>query len=235
MFFKLISYLNFIYHSKNEHGVHSPFVFNLVTKCLYDKTKKSSYDVIRLKRNALLKNKNATIEDTILPLKDAKALFRIVNYFQPTSILSLDAPLSLANTILNSNCNSIKVTFLENILTDAQPSFTEKRSSQSDNEIDFQNLNDLKSDLLQHKLFDFIYIDLKQIQNDIVRYFELLLPTAHNNSVWIFANSNQNTETAAAWKIIKNHPKITVTVATFTLNFVFFRTEQQKEHFVIRL
>ena len=29
------SYLKFILHSKNEHGVHSPFVFDLVTKCFY--------------------------------------------------------------------------------------------------------------------------------------------------------------------------------------------------------
>ena len=31
------SYLKFLFHSKNEHGVHSPFVFDLVTKCFYKK------------------------------------------------------------------------------------------------------------------------------------------------------------------------------------------------------
>ena len=30
------SYLKFLFHSKNEHGVHSPFVFDLVTKCFYN-------------------------------------------------------------------------------------------------------------------------------------------------------------------------------------------------------
>ena len=34
----IISYLKFLWRSKNEHGVHSPFVFLLVTKCFYDKT-----------------------------------------------------------------------------------------------------------------------------------------------------------------------------------------------------
>ena len=29
------SYIKFILHSKNEHGIHSPFVFDLVTKCFY--------------------------------------------------------------------------------------------------------------------------------------------------------------------------------------------------------
>src|SRR5690606_3563421 len=35
MFFELLSYLKFIFKSTNAHGVHSPFVFQYVTQCLY--------------------------------------------------------------------------------------------------------------------------------------------------------------------------------------------------------
>ena len=31
------SYLKFLLKSTNEHGVHSPFVYNFVTRCLYNK------------------------------------------------------------------------------------------------------------------------------------------------------------------------------------------------------
>ncbi|GLU44179.1 hypothetical protein [Allomuricauda sp. NBRC 101325] len=52
MWFKLISYLKFLLKSTNEHGVHSPFVFNYVTQCLYSKKKlHNSKDT-----NALLKS-----------------------------------------------------------------------------------------------------------------------------------------------------------------------------------
>ena len=37
------SYLKFLWYSKNEHGVHSPFVFLLVTKCFYDKANFKPY------------------------------------------------------------------------------------------------------------------------------------------------------------------------------------------------
>ncbi|MGX1929477.1 hypothetical protein [Flagellimonas sp. 2504JD4-2] len=37
MFFKLTSYIKFLLKSTNQHGVHSPFVFSFVTKCLYSK------------------------------------------------------------------------------------------------------------------------------------------------------------------------------------------------------
>lgn len=37
MFFKIKSYFLFLLHSTNQHGVHSPFVFKLVTECFYKK------------------------------------------------------------------------------------------------------------------------------------------------------------------------------------------------------
>lgn len=43
MLFQIKSYLKFLWNSKNEHGVHSPFVFLLVTKCFYDKTEMKPY------------------------------------------------------------------------------------------------------------------------------------------------------------------------------------------------
>jgi len=36
-----------------------------------------------------------------------------------------------------------------------------------------------------------------------------------------------------AWKIIKKNPKVKVTIDTFQWGIVFFRAEQEKEHFII--
>ena len=114
MLFQIKSYIKFLWHSKNEHAVHSPFVFHLITKCFYDKElngieQAKQYAVLKEYRNFLLENKN-TIEITdfgagskvfksntrkiskiaktagIRP-KRAQLLFRITNYFQPKTIL----------------------------------------------------------------------------------------------------------------------------------------------------
>lgn len=37
----MLSYLKFLLKSTNEHGVHSPFIFDYLTKCLYKKPKQS--------------------------------------------------------------------------------------------------------------------------------------------------------------------------------------------------
>ena len=48
-----LSYISFLYKSTNEHGVHSPFVYDLLTKGIYSKNKTTNNS------NIILKNKKA--------------------------------------------------------------------------------------------------------------------------------------------------------------------------------
>ena len=68
-----------------------------------------------------------------------------------------------------------------------------------------------------------------------MHYFEALLPKATNDTVFIFDDIYWSKGMTEAWETIKQHPKVTVTVDTFFWGFVFFRKEQAKEHFTIRL
>jgi len=77
MLFRIQSYLQFIWHSKNEHGVHSPFVFLLLTQGLYNKK-------IKLPVAALSSYKGVNS-------KKSRLLFKIVRYFIPKSILIVGA------------------------------------------------------------------------------------------------------------------------------------------------
>ena len=129
------SYLKFLYYSKNEHGVHSPFIFDLVTKCFYDKTNYSEYLILKNYRNSLLANKNfievtdfgagsrvfksnkrqiSKIAKTagILP-KRAELLYRIVKYFNPNEILEIGTSLGLATSALSLGNPNSKIISLE--------------------------------------------------------------------------------------------------------------------------
>ena len=253
----LKSYINFIWNSKNEHGVHSPFVFDLVTKCFYDKTKFSEYTVLKQYRNLLLVNKN-TIDVTdfgagsrvfksntreiskiaknagISP-KNAELLFRIVNYFQPESILEIGTSLGLATSALSLGNKSSKITTLEGC---------PNTMSIAKNQYQLQNLNNIEfintefSSYLKKlptSSFQLIYFDGNHSQKATLEYFELLLPTITNDSVWIFDDIHWSAEMENTWEIIKKHPKVKVTIDTFQWGIVFFRAEQEKEHFVIRV
>ena len=64
MLFQITSYLKFLWYSKNEHAVHSPFVFTLITKCFYDRKSKPQYSILKKYRQSLLDTSNSiTVTD----------------------------------------------------------------------------------------------------------------------------------------------------------------------------
>ncbi|HTO35629.1 MAG TPA: class I SAM-dependent methyltransferase, partial [Flavobacterium sp.] len=88
---------------------------------------------------------------------------------------------------------------------------------------------------IKQENYSLIYFDGNHSKKATLEYFELLLPAITNETVWIFDDIHWSKDMEEAWKIIKNHPKTTVTIDTFQWGMVFFRKEQAKEHFVIRV
>ncbi|WP_445452260.1 O-methyltransferase [Flavobacterium sp. 25HG05S-40] len=259
MLYIIKSYLSFLWHSKNEHGVHSPFVFNLVTKCFYDKKQYPEYSVLKNYRKALLQNKN-TIEVTDfgagskvfksniramnqiaknagISSKRAELLFRITYYFQPENILEIGTSLGLATSALSLGNPKAKITTLEGCAN---------TSALAKDQFEKFNLDNIKTEVsefsaylktsdLRLSTFDLIYFDGNHSKEATLAYFDLLLPTITNESIWIFDDIHWSVGMEEAWGIIKKHPKVSVTIDTFQWGIVFFRQEQPKEHFVIRL
>ncbi|WP_317163944.1 O-methyltransferase [Flavobacterium celericrescens] len=258
------SYIKFLFHSKNEHGVHSPFVFDLVTKCFYDNTKYPEYEQLKSYRKSLLANKN-TIEVTdfgagsrvfksktreiskiaqtagITP-KNAELLFRIARYLQPKNILEIGTSLGLATSALSLGYKESKIITLEGCLNTQKQSQVQLQEQNSNfQNIEFVNtkfedyFENLKPETLNSKpqIFDLVYFDGNHSKKATLDYFEALLPTISNDSVWIFDDIHWSANMEEAWEIIKKHPKVTVTIDTFQWGILFFRAEQNKEHFII--
>ncbi|OBX25955.1 methyltransferase family protein [Gelidibacter algens] len=255
--YQLIAYLKFLLKSNNQHGVHSPFVYNLVTKCFYDTSKHDEYNAIASYRDELLKNDNvikitdfgsgskvfksdnrsikAIAKTSGTTSKNTKLLFRMVRYFQPRHILELGTNLGIgtqAMALANPDANIITIEGCPEILKVATHLFSNKN---------FTNIHSIQGSFqdkiqeLSPSKWDFIFFDGHHSKEATLAYFEMLLPTAHNNSVFIFDDIYWSKGMTDAWKIIKEHPQVTVTVDTFNWGIVFFRKEQPKEHFKIRV
>jgi predicted O-methyltransferase YrrM len=233
----------------------------LITKCFYDTKSKQEYAILKKYRNSLFENNN-TIEVTdfgagskvfksnkreiskiaktagISP-KRAELLFRIVSYFQPNNILEIGTSLGLATSALSLGSRSLgtnaKITTLEGCPQ------TEKIAQNQFIQFGLTNIYSEVTEFstylskLQTLNFQLIYFDGNHQKQATLDYFELLLPTITNDTVWIFDDIHWSSEMEEAWKIIKNHPKVTVTIDTFQWGLVFFRKEQPKEHFTIRV
>lgn len=185
------SYLKFLWNSKNQHGVHSPFVYNLVTKGFYNNTNYQEYSILKSNHKSV----NYPISS-----KQVNLLFRVVQYLQPKSLLEIGSSLESATSVFSLGH--------KNAIISSQNSSSE--------------------------FYDLIFFGGNSSQQEVLEYFEMLMPTCTNDSVWIVNAIHGSKDIENTWEIIKNHPKVTVTIDTFYLGFVFFRSEQKKEHFVIR-
>ncbi|WP_372756963.1 O-methyltransferase [Mariniflexile sp.] len=257
MFYQTIQYIKFILKSTNQHGVHSPFVYNLVTKCFYDKTVHTAYNNIFVYKKNLRKN-NTKITFTDLGAgsliskekqrliseiaknagttkKRSKLLYRLTSYFNFTSILELGTSLGISTHAMHLGNPNASITTIEGC-----PNISGFTKANLENNLS-KNINLVTGDIseviknLTSNTYDLIFFDGNHKKEATLNYFETLLKTTHNDSVFIFDDIYWSEGMTEAWKIIKQHPKVTVTIDTFFWGFVFFRREQVKEHFTIRV
>ncbi|MBG6128752.1 hypothetical protein IWQ47_000556 [Aquimarina sp. EL_43] len=189
MYFKIKAYLRFLSKSTNQHGVHSPFVYNLVTQCFYNTEKRKAYIAIK----SIYKKADKKIP---VRYRTAKLLNRILSYFD------IKTGLVLTDSKVISEILSI------------------------------DNLVEIDHNIQSKNDYDMIYLNINQLHS--LFNIELLLSVVHNDSVIILNSIYESEDNTILWKTIQEHPKITVTIDTFHLGFVFIRNEQAKEHFTIR-
>jgi len=169
--------------------------------------------------------------------KRAELLFRITNYFQPETILEIGTSLGLATAALALGNPKATITTLEGCSETANQcqlqlqkfNFNTVELVVSEFSEYFETINH------QPSTINLIYFDGNHSKKATLDYLEFLLPTINNETVWIFDDIHWSKEMEDAWEIIKKHPKVTVTIDTFQWGLVFFRREQPKEHFVIRV
>lgn len=256
--FKIRSFITFLRTSTNRHGIHSPFVYNLVTQCFNAKTNPAKISAVDKIRKSLFSNHNSiTITDygkgssvfksnerkvsdiakiAGITKKRAKLLLQIIDYFKPKNILEIGTSVGLGTSVLsigNPEAEIVTLEGCENTVQIAKELF--KTYPLNNIDLIVGNFNETLSSVLEHKQYDLIYFDGNHQKEPTLKYFHLCLETAHNNSIFIFDDINWSPEMQQAWEEIKKHPKVTVTVNTYFWGIVFFRKEQKKQHFTIRV
>jgi len=253
----ILEYIKFIFKSTNQHGIHSPFVYELVTKCFYDKQYYEGYKIIAKYRSVLNNNKSViSVKDlgagskvlstrsrkisniskkAGITKKRAELLYRIVKYFQSTSILELGTSLGISTCALslgNTNANIITIEGCPETASVAREQFKY---------FSLYNINllvnefDKEINTLTDNNFDLIYIDGNHQKEATINYFHSLLTCTNNDSLIIFDDIHWSKGMTEAWETIIQDSNVTLTIDTFYWGFVFFRKEQKKQHFKIRI
>jgi len=260
--FKLAQkYFHYYFTASNGkgYGIHSPFVFDFVTKVLNDKNKPERSDEIEKIRSSLLHtNTSIDVKDfgagsgiikskmrmikhiatsSLKPKKYAMLLTRIAKYYKLQTIIELGTSFGISTAyIASSNPMSTIYTLegAENICDIAQNNFEK---------LDLKNINLIRGDfentlpalLSKINKIDLAFIDGNHRKKPTVNYFHRLLAKSTNESVFIFDDIHWSQEMEGVWKEIQQHPDVNLTVDLFFIGLVFFNNAfKEKQHFVIR-
>jgi predicted O-methyltransferase YrrM len=255
--YQVKKYIQYKLHAKDEHAIHSPFVFKLFTEVINNKNAFYAFEELDALRKKLLKNKQTInvldlgagskkmqhtrkIADiakySLVQKKYGELLFRLLNYFNPTQVLELGTSLGLSSLYMAKASPNTLITSIEGCPnTHAFAKKTIESAGIKNIEPINASFDDAFKTLLQDKKFDLVYIDGNHTYEATITYFNLLLEKTNENSILIFDDIYWTADMTSAWKEIKEHPKVTLTIDLYKMGLVFFRKEnKQKEHFCLR-
>lgn len=253
------SYITFLWHSRTKYGVHSPFVYDLITKVLQDHTPYPEYKlaeeirkqclrstrVIEISNYGAIKRKPSLgselkqvrfIAQAALTPQCGKLLFRLVKYFAPETLLELGTSLGISTIYIASAAPAANFTTMEGCSTTAELA-TKNLKQAGLNQIkmligDFSN--SLPRLLAKSKNIGFAFFDGNHTYIATLEYFNKCLLVSDENSVFVFHDIHWSRGMEEAWHQICKHPQVTISIDLFEVGLVFFRKGMSKQDFVIR-
>src|SRR5215217_2478690 len=232
-------YLLYRLKAKTRHGLHSPFVYRLVDKVIYDFSAKKVYEEVEGIRKQLLaddrmitvtdlgagshvnNNKQKRVGDiaknALKPTRLAQLLYRLVADAQPDNIIELGTCLGTTSVYLQKAAPNAKVYTLEGCLqTAGVAKQTFEKADTPYINLTVGNFDDTFQKVINgFDKLDFVFVDGNHRKDATLEYFEWCLPKVHDGTLLIFDDIYWSQGMKEAWAEIKAHPQVTVTVDLF--------------------
>ncbi|MBA2500393.1 MAG: class I SAM-dependent methyltransferase [Chitinophagaceae bacterium] len=256
-----VKYFRYWFYASNSkgHGIHSPFVFNLIKNVLNDEQQYPEYLQVEGLRSSLRYDKNIlSVEDlgagsltqkskhrtigsiarnAAKPARYGQLLFRMIRHFKSKSIIEAGTSLGITTSYLsmaNPGASIISLEGAEEVADIAIRNFEK---------LHLKNIKIIKGNfdvtlseaLNELPAPDFVFIDGNHRKEPTINYFEQILAKAHNDTIIVFDDIHWSEGMEEAWKTICQNPAVTVIIDLFFIGIVFFRKEnKEKQHFFIR-
>ncbi len=252
--YRFLQFLKYQLTASTKYYLHSPFVYQFYLNVLEGgvETELTPINLLRTKlRNDVREievadfgtAKSAVRIITELEKKVAVKekygllLFRLVKHFQPKNILELGTNIGISSTYLAFGSPSAKIFSFEGsecLIEEAKKNHASLNISNT--EFICGNFDETLSIFLQKKfLVDFVLFDGNHTKEATLKYFEQCLLHTNENSIFVFDDIYYSVEMTEAWKAIKSHPKITLSLDVYQFGICFFKKEKlAKENFVLR-
>ena len=257
----ITAYLRYLSRARDEHSLHSPFLFSLYTEVIRAKrASKSLFAPIQAVRKELRRSKqlitiadfgagskvNPSRQRTIgdiarnsqKPGRFGRLLFRLIQRFEARTIVDLGTSLGITTAYLAEATKP----YGGHVLTFEGCPETAAIAQQNFDRLGVQNVDIIVGNLDETLAaavatltpIDFVFFDANHRYEPTVHYFETCLTNIHNDTVFVFDDIHWSAEMEQAWAYIKAHSTVRVTVDLFWVGLVFFRQEQPKQDFILQ-
>jgi len=246
----------FLARSLKGYGLHSPALYHLVSDVLANKHAYYAFDRLESLRKKLhtLPDKVTTgthgqapkprtqklghaVKNAAMPPRQARLIFRLVNYFQPRNVLELGTGPGITAAYIASACyKSTTVTVEGNPALYRVATRVLKITELTNVRLihaDFATAIDQFKN--QHRYLDFLVLDGDHSFEKTMQYLNSLKPLLHSNSVVVVHDIHWSCGMEKAWKHIVNQFDQGVSIDLFHTGILFYGFTGHKSHLQLKL
>lgn len=261
MFFsRCLKYLNYFLTARNRkgYGIHSPFVFDLVSRIFRNKTntdivlsiesirKKNKSDMRTLevldlgagsvKMNKSLRKVSDIAGISAVPEKYGVLLSNMAAEFGKPDIIEFGTSLGFSAMYMACGSPRSVVYTMEGCPATSEIARENFREAGIENiRLLTGSFEDLIPELRKKSVSPgLVFIDGNHRKEPVKAYFRQMAEMADKNSVIVIDDIHQSEEMEEAWTEIKEYEKVSFTVDIYRMGLVFFREGMNHFNYVIR-
>ena len=253
-FFRLQKWITYQWRAKTKYYLHSPFVYRFYLDVLEGKDDENMLAIRALRKE--LAHNNTLIQpegfgageggawkisalESKVAVRPAygKVLYYLVKKFRPAVILELGTSIGMGSAYLAMGNRAGRVITVEGSARLIEIATNNHTKLNLENiETINGNFDDCLDEVLDSiQTPDMVFLDGNHRKDATLQYFEKCLARANENSVFIFDDIYWSPEMNEAWKEIKRHPKVKLTLDIYQLGICFFMPAKlAKEDFMLR-
>jgi predicted O-methyltransferase YrrM len=249
-----LEYIKYRWNAKGRHGIHSPFVYAFVDKCLRQKIDDESRTILSDLFDQMRKNdQTIVIQDfgvgskklgneraisAIFSMSSSKGkygalLYRLARFYAPKNILEFGTSLGVGTTYLTLGSPDSEIQTVE-ACENTRNVALGNLSPYSNVESVHSTFTDFLSTVNASQHYDLIFIDGHHDGAALLDYLERLQAHAHDETLFILDDIRWSDSMKSAWERIVKDDRFHLTLDLFRVGIVMKRAHQEKEHFVIR-
>lgn len=253
---RLLEYINYYFASKGRHGIHSPFVYELVDKCLNTPVERAHQAVISSiiqtikadqtvvhfcdfgagsRKMGSTRTPRQMYKNSSSKGKYGRLLYQLSKHYQFQNMLELGTSLGIGSTHLKIGNDVGHLTTVEGC--PETHLLANKYGEQNGLEINYVQATFVNfiNELTASDQFDFMYIDGHHDGDALLHYIELLEPHMLNDTILLIDDIRWSDSMRTAWNTLVSRTDFHLSIDFFRMGLLAKRQQQEKEHFVLKL